>query len=212
MAQLKNIDFKPGVLDINKQFCELKIDTTGVELISKLLNDVNQYIIASIDAQFKQALIVDRQKFLEFAQVSTNNFPAQLAKNGLCEAGKQVALLQSGCMANGQTTTKKKKPPSSHNKNIIQAPAPKKSVFAPLLNPTIHGQFDNAVVVLDKEASNSSGRTLEDVCEALVKVALSRAENSGKLGQEQVVEAVCQVFPKQLADHSIASGSNRNES
>ncbi|GBM31640.1 hypothetical protein AVEN_50426-1 [Araneus ventricosus] len=106
----------------------------------------------------------------------------------------------------------KKKTPSSHKNNIIQAPAPKKSVFVPLFNITIHGQFDNVVVVLDKEASNSSGGMLEDVCEALMKVALSRAENSGKLGQEQVVEAVCQVFPKQLADHSIASGLNRNES
>ncbi|GBN59037.1 hypothetical protein AVEN_214989-1 [Araneus ventricosus] len=97
----------------------------------------------------------------------------------------------------------KKKPPSSERKARVQAPAPKKSVFAPLLSETVPAIFANAEVALARDASNNAGGMLEDVYQALVKVALSRAENSGELGQEQVVEAVFEVLPKQLADHSV---------
>ncbi|GBM43424.1 hypothetical protein AVEN_18597-1 [Araneus ventricosus] len=102
----------------------------------------------------------------------------------------------------------KKKPPSSQRKARVQAPAPKKSVFATLLTETVPAFFANGEVVLARDASNSTGGMLEDVCQALVKVALSRAENSGELGKEQVVEAIFEILPKQLADHSIAFGSN----
>ncbi|KAF8773465.1 hypothetical protein HNY73_016126 [Argiope bruennichi] len=98
--------------------------------------------------------------------------------------------------------TERKKPP--------RAPAPTKSIFAPALIESIPQVFNNAQIVLARDAANNVGAVLENVFEALMQIVLSqRTTESEELSEKQITEAVIEIFPKQLAEHSIATGNNK---
>ncbi|GBM96617.1 hypothetical protein AVEN_256778-1 [Araneus ventricosus] len=83
-----------------------KVDKSGLELISELLNEVNSLLISHIGAKCNSAGKSNRQTLEHFARNAIDeNFPEELKMFALSEANKQLALLKSGFIVYGEDDT-----------------------------------------------------------------------------------------------------------
>ncbi|XP_055950936.1 neurofilament heavy polypeptide-like [Argiope bruennichi] len=100
MAGSKNMNYKICLETFMKiYFPSEKVDNSGKELLSNLLNDANSMLISQIEKDFSSVSKVNGQTFQHCARKAIDAiFPQELKAHALSEAYKQLVLLESGCI------------------------------------------------------------------------------------------------------------------
>ncbi|GIY20499.1 hypothetical protein CDAR_576911 [Caerostris darwini] len=80
--------------------------------------------------------------------------------------------------------------------------------FAPTLIENLSRIFSDAKITLQKNNAEALGGILEDICDRLISMSVSNAENSGELRSRHVKAAVVELLPAQLSRLAVPFASN----